>query len=253
MELSFFDCNAFIGSAQKGTWKPARGRAEILSEMDHAGIDKALLWHVGQQDWSIPDGNDLLSQAVSEEPRLWGCWTILPPHTNEIPSGSLLYERMKKERIRAVRIFPSDHRFVPSRTALGEVLDGLAKRSVPLFLSVERGGTDYATIDRLLAELPRISCVICDVGIWGVDRYIRPLLERFPGVRVETSYLALHDGVLESLVKAYGAERLLFGTGFPDRLAASAMLPLLHAEVSDDDKRLIAGANLERIIGGVRL
>ena len=253
MELSFFDCNAFIGSAQKGTWKPASGRAGILSVMDDAGIDKALLWHVAQQDWSVPEGNDLLSEAIGAEERLWGCWTILPPQTAEIPAGAALYARMKEERIRAVRMFPGDHRFVPSRTALGDVLDGLARRGVPLFLSVERGATDYAAIDRLLAEFPRLTCVLCDVGIWGVDRFTRPLLERFPGVRVETSYLALHDGVIASLVEAYGAERLVFGTGFPDRLPASAMLPLLHAEIDDQAKGLIAGGNLERLIGEVKL
>jgi len=253
MDLSFFDCNTFIGSAEKGTWKPARDRAGMLAAMDDAGIDKALVWHVGQQDWSIPEGNTLLSKEIAGEQRLWGCWTLLPPQTGEIPAAPELFKRMKQERIRAVRIFPSHHRFVPGRTALGSLLDGLIKRRIPLLLSMERGAMEYAVVDALLAEFPRLGCVLCDVGIWGVDRFIRPLLEEFPGVRVETSYLALHDGVLSSLVKAYGAGRFLFGTGFPDRLAASAMLPLLHAEISDQDKTLIAGANLERIIGEVRL
>lgn len=253
MDLSFFDCNAFIGSAQKGTWRPARDSREMLAVMDAAGIDRALIWHVGQQDWSIPDGNTLLSEAVAGQDRLWGCWTILPPQTHEIPEGDALYARMRNERIRAVRIFPASHRFVPGRTALGKVLDGLARRGVPLFLSVERGGMDFAAVDRLLQEFPRVTCVLCDVGIWGVDRYTRPLLERFPRLFLETSYLALHDGVLEETVRAYGSSRLLFGSAFPDRLPASAMLPLTCADIADDDKQAIAGGNLERLLGGVRL
>ncbi len=253
MDLEFFDCNAFIGSAQTGTWKPAADRSGILAAMDEAGIDKALIWHVGQQDWSIPEGNDLASAAVGDERRLWGCWTILPPHTGELPQAPELFARMKSERIRALRIFPNDHRYVPGRTALGSLLDEAVKRRLPLFLSVERGGTDYPVIDRLLGEFPRLRCVLCDVGIWGVDRFIRPLLERFPGVRVETSYLALHDGVLEELVRRYGARRLLFGTGFPARLPASAMLPLLHAPIDEEDKRMIAAGNLEGLLAEVKL
>jgi predicted TIM-barrel fold metal-dependent hydrolase len=253
MDLEFFDCNAFIGSAQKGTWKPARGRTEILAAMDDAGIEKALIWHVAQQDCSIAEGNDLVSEAVGGERRLWGCWTILPPQTGEIPDAPRLFARMRDERIRAVRIFPNDHRYVPGRTALGSLLEGVIKHRVPVFVSVERGATDYPVIDRLLGEFPRLSCVLCDVGIWGVDRFVRPLLERFPGVRVETSYLALHDGVLESLVGRYGARRFLFGTGFPDRLPASAMLPLAHAPISDGDRRLIAAANLEGLLAEVKL
>ena len=252
-DVVFFDCNAFLGSAQTGTWKPAGDRAALLAAMDESGIEKALVWHVAQRDWSIPEGNALASAAVAGEERLWGCWTLLPPHTGETPCGAALHERMKKERIRAVRLFPGDHRFVAGRTALGSLLDGLARRGVPLFLSMERAGIDYPMVDRLLAEFPRLPFVLCDVGVWGVDRYTRPLLERFPNVYLETSCLMLHDGVLDALVRAYGARRLLFGTGFPDRHPASAMLPLVHADMSEDDKRMIASGNVERLLGRVRL
>ncbi len=252
-ELRFFDCNAFIGSAQKGTWNPARDRDQMLRQMDDAGIERALIWHVGQQDWSIADGNALASAAVGTEQRLLGCWTILPPQTRETPTGAELFGLMKAQRIVALRIFPAEHRYLPSRTALGSTLDEVVRRRIPLLLSIERGAMDYGTVDRLLTEFPRLTCVLCDVGIWGVDRFIRPLLERFPGVSVETSYLALHDGVLDSLVHAYGAGRFVFGTGFADRLPASAMLPLAHADLSPEDKQLIAADNLERMIGRVRL
>jgi predicted TIM-barrel fold metal-dependent hydrolase len=253
MDPVFFDCNAFIGSGQRGTWRPAADRAGMLAAMDEAGIARALVWHVGQQDWSVADGNDLASAAVAGTERLWGCWTVLPPQTNELPSGAELFERMRRERIRAVRLFPGDHRYVAGRTALGTLLDSLARKRVPVLLSLERGGFDYPAVDRLLGEFPRVPFVLCDVGVWGVDRYLRPLLDRFPLLRIETSCLALHDAVLEPLVRRHGAGRFLFGSGFPDRLPASAMLPLVHAELSDDEKGLIASGNLERMIGEVRL
>ena len=253
MDLGFFDGNAFIGSGQRGTWRPAPDRDAMLAAMDDAGIERALVWHVGQQDWSVADGNDLASAAAAGAERLWGCWTLLPPQTGELPPVGKLFDRMRRERIRAVRLFPGDHRYVAGRTALGTLLDALARRRVPVFLSLERGGFDYPAVDRLLAEFPRLSVVLCDVGVWGVDRFLRPLLDRFPLLRAETSCLALHDAVLEPLVHRHGAGRFLFGSGFPERLPASAMLPLVHAELSDDEKRLIASGNLERLIGEVKL
>lgn len=248
-DLDFFDCNAFLGGAEKGTWKPARGRAEILAVMDAEGIGRALVWHVGQQDWSAPGGNGLLAAEVREEPRLWGCWTVLPPHTGEVPTGDALFTAMREARVRALRIFPGTHRYVPGRTALGGVLDAASRRRIPLFLSLLRSGMDWACVDGFLAEFPDLLCVLCDVGIWGVDRFLRPLLARFPGVRAETSLLALHDGVLDRLVQDFGARRFLFGSGFPDRLPASAMLPLIHADMSGEDRRRIAGGNLSGMIG----
>jgi hypothetical protein len=238
-DLVFYDANAFLGSSQRGTWRPAADRAAMIAAMDEAGIEKALVWHVAQQDWSIPEGNALASRAVGGEERLWGCWTLLPPQTGEVPTGAELYERMKRHRIRAVR--------------LGSTLDGLARRNVPLVLSMERGGVDYPLVDRLLAEFPRLPCILCDVGVWGVDRFTRPLLERFPHLFLETSCLALHDGVLDSLVRAYGAGRFVFGTGFPERHPASAMLPLVHADMSEEDKQAIASGTLARLLGRVKL
>jgi hypothetical protein len=252
-DITFFDCNAFIGGAQTGTWKPAWTGPEMLRAMDEAGISKSLVWHVGQQDWCIQEANTLLSDNVRGAERLWGCWTVLPPQTGETPAGDELFRRMKADGIRSLRIFPGDHNYVPGRTALGGVLDGLVERRIPLLISLLRSGMNYAAVDRLLLDFPGLVCVLCDVGVWGVDRYIRPLLERFPEVRAETSLLALHDGVLDSLVRKYGAGRFLFGTGFPDRLPASAMLPLLHADMGAEEKRWIASGNLTELMGGVRL
>jgi hypothetical protein len=50
-------------------------------------------------------------------------------------------------------------------------------------------------------------------------------------------------------VRGFGAGRFLFGTGFPDRLPASAMLPLIHADMADEDRRRIASENLSKLIG----
>jgi len=252
-DLAFFDCNVFMGGAQTGTWNPAWTREDMLRAMDEAGTEKALVWHVGQQDWCVPEGNALASAAVRGQERLWGCWTVLPPQTGEVPAGEELFSRMKADGIRALRIFPGDHRYIPGRTALGSVLDRLVERRIPLLVSIIRGGMDWAAVDALLRDFPGLLCVLCDVGVWGVDRCLRPLLERFPGVRAETSLLALHDGVLDSLVRAYGPDRLLFGTGFPDRLPAAAMLPLLHADMGEEEKRRIASGNLAGLMEGVRL
>jgi predicted TIM-barrel fold metal-dependent hydrolase len=251
--FEFFDANAALGSMQRGTWRPATDRAAMLAAMDLAGIERALVWHLGQLDWSVPEGNELTSAAVAGEGRLWGCWTLLPPQTGELPPVAQLLERMKRERIRAVRLFPGEHRYVAGRTALGPLLDTLRRRRVPVFLSLERGGVDYPLVDRLLAEFPGLPCVLCDVGVWGVDRFTRPLLERHPGLVLETSCLTLQDGVLDALVRDYGAGRLAFGTGFPDRHPASAMLPLVRADISDEDRQTIASGTLERVLGRVRL
>jgi uncharacterized protein len=128
----------------------------------------------------------------------------------------------------------------------------VCERRVPLLLSLENGVT-WPLVYQLLEAYPSLTCVLCDIGIWGVDRYTWPLLESFPNVYLETSLVALEDGGMEATVARYGAERLLFGSGFPVRYHESAILQLLHADISDEDKQKIASTNLERVLGQVAL
>jgi predicted TIM-barrel fold metal-dependent hydrolase len=54
------------------------------------------------------------------------------------------------------------------------------------------------------------------------------------------------------MTEQVGAERLLFGTGFPSSDMMPAITMLTYAEISDSDRRLIASGNLDRLIGGIR-
>jgi predicted TIM-barrel fold metal-dependent hydrolase len=56
--------------------------------------------------------------------------------------------------------------------------------------------------------------------------------------------VSLEAGGLEAAVRAYGAERIVFGTGFPYHTPHAAVLDLLHAEISEADKEKIASGNL---------
>jgi predicted TIM-barrel fold metal-dependent hydrolase len=216
--------------------------------MDELDIEKALVWHISQYEYSPQEGNKLLSSLISGQDRLFGCWTILPPQTGEITQGEAFFKSMKEERIFALRVFPEEHRFFLNRVVFGKFLDEIVHRKIPLLLSLTRRGIDWPEIYDLLAEFPDLVCVLCDTSIWGTDRYFRPLLEKYNNVYIETSFLSLGDGVLEKLVCDYGAKRFLFGSAFPERIPEAAMLQLIHADIADSDKREIASKNLERLL-----
>jgi hypothetical protein len=249
--MRFFDCNAFLGLPMKRPLAPVRTVDEFLSEMDRAGVEKALVWHIAQHDASARVGNQMLADAIEPHPRLVGCWTVLPTCTHELPPMQTLFRQMVGARIGALRIFPSTHRFLANEVSMGDVLGQMVERRVPLFVSVVRG-MNWQGVYALLAEFPDLVCVICDHGCWGMDRMFRPLLERYPNVYVDTAQYLL-DGGLESLVADYGASRLLFGSGFPESYFGGMMMALRHARIPDEAKAAIASGNLERVLGEVEL
>jgi hypothetical protein len=251
MEMRFFDCNVFFGLPSVRPPAPVPTAEALLAEMDRAGVEQALVWHIAQHDASPEVGNRLLADAIRPHARLVGCWTILPNQAFEFAPPPAFFERMREARVSALRVFPASHRFLLNAVSMGDWLGPMAERRIPLLVSLRRG-IDWPGIYALLAEFPDLTCVICDHGCWGMDRMFRPLLERYPNVYVDTAQYFL-DGGIEALVGDYGHERLLFSSGFPESYLGGMMLALRHAQISDAGKAAIAGGNLERILGEVRL
>jgi hypothetical protein len=248
--MNFFDCNAFIGlPARRSLYPPAPGAAEILAEMDFCGVDRSLVWHIAQFDSSPQAGNALLAQAIQPQPRLTGCWAILPNQAHEFPPFEIFLQEMRSARVGALRDFPNEHHFLLNEVAMGSWLEPMVAHRVPLFISVERGA-NWPIVYDLMAEFPDLVCAICDHGCWGEDRRFRPLIERYPHVYVDTAQYLL-DGGIEAFVADYGAQRMLFGSGFPVSYLGGMMMAIQHACIPDDAKAAIAGQNLERILSEV--
>lgn len=244
--LAFYDCNTFFGLPSGKSAAPVPTAEGLLSEMDRAGIARALTWHISQHDASPWIGNQLLADAIAVHERLTGCWTILPNCAREFPPPAEFFAAMRAARVAALRVFPTPHHYLLNAVAMGDWLAALSERRVPLFLSLRRG-VEWHVIYALLADFPELTCVICDHGPWGADRFFRPLLARYPNVHVELSQYML-DGGIEALVADYGPGRILFGSGFPESYMGGMMLALRHAQIPDMAKQAIAAGNLERLL-----
>jgi uncharacterized protein len=248
MALTFFDANVVVGRPRKAALSPPLATpAELDCYLDSQALCGALVWHWSQAETHPSTGNALVESYVDVSRNLLACRTLLPPATDE-PTG--LANGLSDLSPGAVRLFPESHRYLMNRVVWDDLLDRLSEMGVPVLLSTEHG-VGWGQIYDLLRDYPELTCVICDVGVWSMDRYTYPLLKAYPHVYVETSLLSLEDGGVEEMVKRFGAERLVFGTGFPKRYAEAAMLQLTHADIGDDAKKVIAADNMLRLIGGM--
>lgn len=251
MEMKFFDANLYVGLPKRSIYRPAASAQELLRELDKQDIEKAIVWHIGQYELSPIDGNGLLAKTVNGQKRLYGCWAILPPQTGEVITEDF-FRRMKENRIVALRAFPDFQRFLLNRVVFASFLDEVSERKIPLLLSMEKGNS-WQGVYNLLKDFPELTCILCDIGIHGVDRYTWPLLENYRNVYLETSLLALGYGQLEATVKKFGAQRIVFGSGFPERYPEGPVCEVLHSDIAAQDREKIACLNLEKIISGVKL
>lgn len=242
-----FDANVCVGAWVTGTFPGPVDAAEFESALDAAGVDKALLWHRAQRDCSAQEGNRLLVEAFGGSDRAALSWCLLPPGTDG-PNAPELFEAMRAAGVTALRAFPEYHRYFPRRTVFGTLLDEVADRRIPVVLSVESDAS-WSGIYGLLEDYPALTCIVCDTGIWNGDRYLWPLLDRFERIYAETSCISLAAGGLETAVARFGAERFVFGSGYPVRYPEAALMDLQRAGLAPADQARISSGNLVRLLG----
>ena len=250
-DLMFFDANCRIGRYYNGG-PCAENAAALFREMDYYGVDKALVRNINLDKGPLAT-NQTLAAMLKEDPeeRLTGVWCVLPSQCDELPEPDVFFRQMKENRIGAITLSPYEHRYVPCRLTLGKIMDAAAERRIPVLLNSFAG--KWQDLYNFVAEFPRNVFIFQEaVGKWGNDRYFRPLLENYENFYFGTSGYWVPEGIRD-LAERYGAQRILFGSGFPGYDQGSGMLQLKHSGLPPADVELIAGKNLERLLKGAEL
>jgi predicted TIM-barrel fold metal-dependent hydrolase len=164
--MLFIDCNVSYGLVTiEDQMMPVKEIADLDAEMKKAGVQKAIVWRKDQwSGYSPREGNDILARDLKMYDNLYGLWSIIPPHTKEIPDPEQMPELMKKNKIIGWRLFPEKHRFMPSPFVLKDWMLVSLKYKIPIFIHTGHGmGLDQ--IADLLESFPELTLIIADSNI----------------------------------------------------------------------------------------
>lgn len=120
----------------------------------------------------------------------------------------------------------------------------LEQTQAPLLISLEE--TNMDDLVALKTRYPSLRLVLTNTTQWMNRQYVQ-FTKTFPDVYLDLSNVIEYYGY-ESLIEAVGADRLLFGTGVPDKEPYDKMYQLLFSDLSQEQREQIAFRNFERII-----
>jgi predicted TIM-barrel fold metal-dependent hydrolase len=251
MEIKFIDTNIWIGKLMNDKNGVSVTTDQLIKKMEELHVEKAIVYHISQRDVHPDFGNEVLINEISDKPKLYGILTVLPFQTEEIREN--IFKNLKEKKIVGFNFFPKRHNYIIDKITFGDFLSYLEDKRFPVFFDILSGfSVDYKDLYLILRDFPKLICILCNVGIWNTNRYTWPLLEKFENVYLESSLLSLNEGVIEETVKKYGSERIVFGSGYPERYIEASILQILHSDISDNDKEKICYKNIERIIKEIK-
>jgi len=255
-DWNVFDANCMVGRHLTLQAEGPHTAGDLLDTMDHFGIAEALVVDSLSRECHPLDGNPRITEVTRDHPRLHPAWVALPNgEPDEQPAPDVLLTEMRAHHVGALILLPGQYRFSLSDWCVDRLLEPLSDAGVPVFINFNEIGpapvgqdqTDWDVVVALCRRWPRLPVIISE---WRIRRDRRTLYRAFDtceNLRIELSACWLHR-FIEYITGHWGAERLIFGSNWPTMGHGTTLAPLTCAEIEDDQKRLIAGDNLRRLI-----
>ena len=242
---ALFDVNASFG-------KPSAGGAEYpliqgrLNAMDRLGISRALVWNTESTQNHALSSNRGLLEGIGATPgardRIYPALSVSNLMIYERDGIASLVKQLETLPCRALRFAN-----VFGRLTLMQ-LEPLMRRIRRLkpFIILAHDQASVADILEFTATFPGVPVVLTNV-MWGPCVPVFDMMRRRRNILVDTSWL--HSfGAIELVVKHFGADRLVFGSGLRSHNGA-AIGALARAAITDAQRRQIAHGNLNRLTG----
>ncbi|KPK63509.1 MAG: hypothetical protein AMK73_05060 [Planctomycetes bacterium SM23_32] len=247
--IELFDAQAGFGGGRRGQpWVPTA--QELLGHMERLSMARALVRTDFEEMDSDPMfSNRLLYEACAQHECLVPCPTVLPTGHGDVPSEREQIAELVARGSGAATLRPGQDGWSTAEWCAGTLLGLLEERRIPVLCRHSVLG--FEAVADLAGRHPGLPIVMFHVG-YRSQRTLVSLMKAFANVFLSVgSPYSVHLGI-ESMADHVGAERLLFGTGFPYAEPMASITMLTYSDLSDADKQLVGSGNLDRLIGGIR-
>lgn len=239
------DSLTFVGESLFG---PAATVDELLRALDTTEIERAVVCPLRPRSYRLEEANDVVAAAVARHPdRLVG-FARVDPNQSEAAAAELA-RATSELGLRGLFLHPWEETFRIHDERVVELLDGFA---LPVIVAagypwLSEGG-QVGELARRLPDADFVATNGCQINISGLGQTDAELaLAANANLCTQTTGVYRED-FLEGVVARFGAERLLYASGFPYFDPRLEVLRARWAPGFDDRTRaLVLGGNAERL------
>ena len=211
----------------------------LLSILERGNVSKALSLSARGIFYDYHEGNDETLAVSQQDARIIPVATINPARYFGIVEE---VQKRIDQGFRVFRFFPRYQDWHLDYAPFSRVIKALAQTPAILMLPASEGINNVAR----LSEKIKNPVIIDTLRYFNLAEALVVMQEN-PRIFVET-HLINSANFVELLVQEVGAERVLFGSSTPLNYLSSARMPIEMAEVTLDQKALILGGNILRLL-----
>lgn len=244
------DSLAFLGESLFG---PRATAAELLAVMDELRVDRAVVCPLRPRGYQLGPANELVAEAVRAHPGRLAGFARVDPNLGEQACAEL--DRALGElALRGLFLHPWEETFRVSSPAAAPVLELARERSVPVVVAAGypwlSEGLQLGEVARRFPGLTLVATNGGQINVSGLGQTdVELALAASPNLAVQTAGVYRED-FLENVVARYGADRLLYASGFPFFDPRLEILRPRSMRVGDDVRAAVLGGNAARLLLG---
>lgn len=221
----------------------------LLEKGKRAGVSRFLVQSVATSPAQVCSINDFIAGECARHPVLTGFGTLHPDM--ERPLEEIV--RLQELGLKGVKFHPDTQKFNMDDDKLFPIYDALSQSGLPVLMHC--GDYRYTCshpqrLARVLDNFPRLTVVAAHFGGWSLwDLALEYLKDKNCFVDCSSSIMFLGKVRSRELIKAYGAERVLYGTDFPMWDEKEEIGRVESLGLSMEELELIFSGNAKRVLG----
>ena len=224
----------------------------LTAAMDTCGIDLAIIApHVGIGPDPV-EGNRLAADAVEQHPNRLAAYCTVNPNYAESEMLGELDNWVTSGVCRGIKIHPTTHDYAADGPDYRPVWGFAHENGLPVLVHTWGGDALCGPLmfDGIGREFSGARIILGHSGasVSGIRESITAAQNR-PNLFLDLTKSFMHQGLLEEMVSAVGADRVLFGTDLPFVDCRGQVGYVASARVTDDEKRKIFGLNAVDLFG----
>jgi predicted TIM-barrel fold metal-dependent hydrolase len=237
--MRYIDTHAHLGPWHEDIWTYTAEQFVVVAST--AALSGELVYG---NEWTIAQAERLDHLLV---------WLVLNP-LREADSYALLERYRNHPKVVGIKLHPVLHRYPADIKAMFRLLERVEPTRLPVLSHGENESyASPARMRRLAEAFPSLTIITAHFGA-GTAGQTHEALDAIQDCRTGNlitdmgTARAVRTGIVAQVVRAIGADKVLFGTDSPLYEPAVFTTLLSVAEISDAEKEQIAHGNAERII-----
>lgn len=225
------------------------GRSSTLIEQGKRnGIKHYIVFSVATTPKQVRSINSFIADTVAENGGLMTGLGSLHPDSDDIETD---YEHLKELGLKGVKLHPDFQKIAIDDKRCEKIYE-LCRGELPVLLHTGDCRYDFSNPDRLakiLKKYPDLTVIGAHFGGWSVWDEAVSKLSDYSNLYVDCSS-SLYDMTAEKtegIIRAYGADRVLFGTDFPMWSYEEELRRFSEIRLTDDETEKILYKNAVRL------